>query len=197
MALYKGTVQIAGGSSVQISAIYPSTGTHIANISVDGKETKIYAPNNGNIHLSDIYPIGSIYTSITNSDNCPFEGIDGMHWEKIASGKCLFGADESHVAGSEIVQGLPIPSISTSDLSCESNGLHRHSAYFSNTSLAASPSTVGSVAAASGSTNTSLAGNHTHTIIGNVTIAEDDTYKTDNIVVQPPAIAVIFWERIS
>ena len=132
MALYFGNKKIAGGggntivvscdNTVQISAIQTS-GTNIANISVDGIETKIYAPG-----ITDIYPVGSIYTTITNSDTCPFEGIDGMHWEKIASGKCLFGADSTHLVSTEIEAGLPSISATAnlSNLSTDVAGEHSH-----------------------------------------------------------------------
>lgn len=167
MALYKGTTQIAGGSSVQ----------------------------NGNIHLSDIYPIGSIYTSITNSDNCPFEGIDGMHWEKIASGKCLFGADETHTISTEISAGLPLPSINTSSLSTTADGSHSHSYYKSTSAMLFDPSSHGLGADNTGvSTPTSKAGSHTHNITGSISFSNDDIYGKSTTV-QPPAIAVIFWER--
>lgn len=66
-----------------------------------------------NLLIESIYPKGSIYTTIDSTFD-PNETFGG-NWEKMASGKCLFGANESHVAGSEIDQGLPsLPTITGS-----------------------------------------------------------------------------------
>ena len=142
--------------------------------------------------LSLIYPVGSIYTTITNSDTCPFEGVDGMHWEKIASGKCLFGADETHNVGSEIGAGLPLPTLGASGLSCQSAGSHSHRYYH------AAPLTGVGYGGSSGAVadETSQSGSHTHKITGTLSLSRDGIYGNSNTV-QPPAIAVIFWKRVS
>ena len=135
--------------------------------------------------LNLIYPIGSIYTTITNSDTCPFEGVDGMHWEKIASGKCLFGADENHNVGSEISAGLP-----------NIKGLVQYVRY-QDTGLLAN-------GAFNGSTNTSALLQNFWGGVGNAASGVLDfnaSYSNpiygNSSTVQPPAIAVIFWRRVS
>ena len=144
------------------------------------------------LSLSDVYPVGSIYTTITNSDTCPFEGVDGMHWEKIASGKCLFGADETHNVGSEIGAGLPLPTLSASGLNCQSAGNHSHKYYH------ATPQQGIGYGGSSGAVadETSQSGSHTHKITGTLSLSRDGIYGNSNTV-QPPAIAVIFWKRVS
>lgn len=142
--------------------------------------------------LSLIYPVGSIYTTITNSDTCPFEGVDGMHWEKIASGRCLFGANKTHNVGSEISAGLPLPTLGASGLSCQSAGNHSHKYYHATPQQGSGyGGSYGSIA-----DETSQSGSHTHKITGTLSLSRDGIYGNSNTV-QPPAIAVIFWKRVS
>lgn len=55
--------------------------------------------------LDMVYPIGSIYTSLNN--NSPANFLGGT-WERIAQGRCLFGADDSnYIAGNTKDAGLP------------------------------------------------------------------------------------------
>ncbi len=56
------------------------------------------------VALLRAHPVGSIYLSVTNTNPST---IFGGEWEKVGAGKCLWGADSSHAAGSEIAAGLP------------------------------------------------------------------------------------------
>ena len=128
--------------------------------------------------LSLIYPIGSIYTTITNSDTCPFEGVDGVHWEKIASGKCLFGADENHTVSSEIEAGLP-------NIKGQINGawFNHHTGAFADI--------------VSGGQLESGDDWGQGNIIEFNASKYNSIYSDSVTTVQPPAIAVIFWQRVS
>ena len=54
--------------------------------------------------LNKLYPVGSVYITVGGSDPNSFLGGS---WSKIASGRCLMGADGSHGAGSTAEAGLP------------------------------------------------------------------------------------------
>lgn len=79
-------------------------------------KTKVDAIGNGSYQYKDltkdtamkevfdmIYPIGSVYMSMTDSIPAAFKG----EWQRIAQGKCLWGADKVNAAGSTIAAGLP------------------------------------------------------------------------------------------
>lgn len=51
------------------------------------------------------FPVGSIYLSVTNAN--PSASFPGTEWKSIGAGRVLQGADDAHVAGSEIEAGLP------------------------------------------------------------------------------------------
>lgn len=57
-----------------------------------------------NLSLAKLYPVGSIYLSVNDTDPGTF--IGGT-WELVGSGKTLWGADASHAAGTTIDAGLP------------------------------------------------------------------------------------------
>ena len=54
--------------------------------------------------VQDIFPVGSYW--ITEGSQNP-GNIFGGTWKKKGQGRCLWGADASHSAGSEIEPGLP------------------------------------------------------------------------------------------
>jgi hypothetical protein len=53
---------------------------------------------------ADLFPVGSYY--ITESSANPAD-IFGGTWTKKGQGRCLWGADDSHAAGTTIAAGLP------------------------------------------------------------------------------------------
>lgn len=52
-----------------------------------------------------LYPIGSV--KITVADTAPFSKYGFGTWEEVSKGRVLWGADDSHAAGSTIEAGLP------------------------------------------------------------------------------------------
>lgn len=54
--------------------------------------------------LNKLYPVGTVYTTVSDiNPNTVFGGT----WVKIASGRCLMGADSSHGVGTTANAGLP------------------------------------------------------------------------------------------
>ena len=93
-----------GNDIYPVSTIPANTivGTEVANISASDLNNlaNLIKP----IVLSQVYPIGSIYTSI--NDINPNTFIGGT-WESIGAGRCLMGVDSSHAAGTTTEAGLP------------------------------------------------------------------------------------------
>lgn len=58
-----------------------------------------------NTLLDILYPIGSV--KITVTDTAPFSEYGFGTWEEVSKGRVLWGADDSHAAGSTIEAGLP------------------------------------------------------------------------------------------
>ena len=58
-----------------------------------------------NTLLDILYPIGSIKVTVT--DTAPFSEYGFGSWEEVSKGRVLWGADDSHAAGSTIEAGLP------------------------------------------------------------------------------------------
>ena len=55
--------------------------------------------------ISKIYPVGSIYISVSGTNPASLFGIGT--WVEVGQGRTLWGADSSHAAGSTIEAGLP------------------------------------------------------------------------------------------
>lgn len=58
-----------------------------------------------NTLLDILYPIGSV--KITVTDTAPFKEYGFGTWKEVSKGRVLWGADDSHTAGSTIEAGLP------------------------------------------------------------------------------------------
>jgi hypothetical protein len=58
--------------------------------------------------IGAIYPVGSIYITVSTSNTCPIASlISDSTWVKVSSGRVLQGADSSHNPGNTIAAGLP------------------------------------------------------------------------------------------
>lgn len=185
ICIYKACREVDGDNDAQLTIIPISTGDAVIyeRDSLNRGSINFYpckaVPQKSDKEeiLKLIYPIGSIYTTISSLDKCPFEGIDGMHWEKIASGKCLFGADETHNVGSEISAGLPNIT-GTFNARTGNWGDETGAFYFISDKLdGANNAYSGSIKGFDASRSNPIYGNSN--------------------TVQPPAIAVIFWQRVS
>lgn len=55
--------------------------------------------------LDLLYPVGRII--ISNDSTAPYSDIGFGTWEEVSKGRVLWGADDSHAAGSTIEAGLP------------------------------------------------------------------------------------------
>lgn len=157
--------------------------SEIGQLSALKTETKSSLVGAINELFDIIYPVGSIFLSASSTINP--QTLFGGTWEKISSGKCLWGSDETHSAGNTIEAGLPFPSI-------KSSGSHTHywNGYYglgttndkycrSRYQLSGDPTEA----------MTRNDGAHTHTF------NEDSIYKSTNTTVQPPAFVVDIWKR--
>lgn len=81
-----------------------------------------------NTLLDILYPIGSV--KITVNDTAPFAEYGFGTWQEVSKGRVLWGADDSHAAGSTIEAGLPniygnfgnTPRLNASDMKNRTNG---------------------------------------------------------------------------
>ena len=71
----------------------------------DGTASFVVRDKRLNTLLDILYPIGSI--KITVSDTAPFSEYGFGTWQEVSKGRVLWGADDSHAAGSTIEAGLP------------------------------------------------------------------------------------------
>ena len=55
--------------------------------------------------IGKIYPVGSIYISVSATNPATLFGVGT--WKEVSKGRVLWGADDSHAAGSTIEAGLP------------------------------------------------------------------------------------------
>lgn len=94
------TIRIVGDSNVERTTV---ENTEVTNMKSDiaSINTDI---NTLNTSLTKLYPVGSIYLSVNDTNPSTF--IGGT-WKLVGSGKTLWGADMSHAAGTTIDAGLP------------------------------------------------------------------------------------------
>ena len=87
-----------GDDKVYVGSTAPTDSKYQIWINPDGPSTPFSQI------ASLIYPVGSIYMSVSNTDPSI---LFGGTWVSIASGRCLMGVDSSHGAGSTEESGLP------------------------------------------------------------------------------------------
>lgn len=75
------------------------------NTTTDGTVSFAVRDKRLNSLLDILYPIGSV--KITVTDTAPFSEYGFGTWEEVSKGRVLWGADDSHAAGSTIEAGLP------------------------------------------------------------------------------------------
>ena len=134
------------------------------------------------------HPVGSLYLSLT--DDNP-KNLLGGEWVKVGSGKCLWGADSSHAAGTEIAAGLPNIEATVSRTNTDSGVIDQKRAVTTTGAFTVletgSNSYSGTSSYASGAIPAKFGfdASLSNSIYGNST------------TVQPPALAVNIWKRTS
>ena len=137
--------------------------------------------------IGKIYPVGSIYISVSATNPATLFGVGT--WKEVSKGRVLWGADDSHAAGSTIEAGLPNITgeiygyVNPSGVLVYTMGLGntRHSGALTdgNTQMSGSYNSKDSGSGKSIAFNASLS----NPIYGNST------------TVTPPSYVVHFWQR--
>lgn len=134
-------------------------------------------PNGSTVSLASlIYPVGSIYMSVNNTDPSI---LFGGTWVSIASGRCLMGVDASHGAGTTEEPGLPNITGYVGDLGLNYNDIARSGAIY----VTPSSSNWGNTNSGNPKTNLHFDASRSSSIYGRST------------TVQPPAFYVYMWRR--
>ena len=124
--------------------------------------------------ISKIYPVGSIYISVSGTNPASLFGIGT--WVEVGQGRTLWGADSSHAAGSTIEAGLPNI---TGTLEANANdGTEWKTGAFYDTG-----STVNGGDGGNGGGIIAFDASRSNAIYGK------------SSTVQPPALVVHFWKR--
>lgn len=142
----------------------------------------------GKSFLKDVYPVGAIYISMTGTN--PLAALDlGWEWEEVGQGKCLWGAaDDSQLPGTQLSAGLP-----------NITGWFSGTEYYSTSTNDGKP-------AVGGAFNNTIDHNVCQGQNINDQFDQDRVYfnasKSNPIygssdTVQPPAIVVKFFQRVS
>ena len=129
------------------------------------------------------HPVGSLYLSLTAEN--PSVSLGGGTWEKVGSGKCLWGADSSHAAGTTISAGLPN---ATGTFDIRSNIRPWWSV------LSATGAFSQSLDGEDGGQTANGTGNAAANVVHMDLSASNPIYG-NSTTVQPPAFVVNFWKR--
>lgn len=154
--------------------------------------------------ISSIYPVGSIYITIDNTNPATTLGLGT--WVKVSEGRVLQGSDSSHSAGTTVAAGIPNHTHATGRQSTQNNGNfiwnsenddytmgeNAGSIYWNGSGDTDSHNTYTDGA----SVNTSLG--YSYTLA--TSLAKTDNTDTDGVygnsnTVQPPAYIVNIWQR--
>lgn len=192
------TLTLVAGSNVTLTPDSTNKKITVSASGGSGSETEV---------LKKVYPIGSIYLSMVSTNPSTLFGFGT--WERIASGKCLWGSNSSGSdTGTSKDAGLPKPSISVSG-TISYSGSHTHNestdelhtlgtAYKSSVFAVIQQETQqiysGNVATLTHSHTIEENGSHNHTFTGTSSVSSDTIYgKSDTV--QPPALVVNMWKR--
>lgn len=156
-----------GSSGVYVGSSAPTDDSNVW-INPDGPSTSL---------ASLIYPVGSIYMSVSNTDPSI---LFGGTWVSIASGRVLMGVDASHGAGTTEEPGLP--NITGSFGYGQIKG---DATYYGNGALYPTSST----------TATGYGTNSFNCPIINLDASRSNSIYGKSTTVQPPAFYVYMWRR--
>lgn len=127
-----------------------------------------------------IFPVGSYW--ITEGSQNP-GNLFGGEWKKKGQGRCLWGADDAHPAGSEIEPGLPnITGTAYWSMMAKDTSFYASGALYRS-------SVVGNERSRSG-------GGTTGPVVGFDASRSNSIYGRSSTV-QPPALVVNIWVRIA
>lgn len=175
--------------SVGINAIP----THEKTLEINGD---VYATNNnvtgqykinGTNIFDLIYPVGSIYTTVNNTDPGT---LFGGTWAKIGAGRTLFGASNDSELGTTVNSGLP---------DIQGSARMRSSSYNTGQNIWSNGGTNAYTITGQGNSTTAdvLTQNNPASKMTQITFkasSYNSIYGASSIV-QPPAIYVYFWQR--
>lgn len=145
--------------------------------------------------ISKIYPVGSIYMSMVDTDPATLFGVGT--WARISQGRMLLGADDSAyeagATGGEADHTLSVDEMPAHSHGISNSGNHTHNFYGSNSNNG--PLTEGDGLDTEGNDHfthnirftTSSAGNHTHTISNSGGGAAHNN--------MPPYLVCYIWQR--
>ena len=159
-----------GDDKVYVGSTAPTDSKYQIWINPDGPSTPFSQI------ASLLYPVGSIYMSVSNTDPSI---LFGGTWVSIASGRVLMGVDASHGAGTTEEPGLPNITGYVGDLGLNYNDIARSGAIY----VTPSSSNWGNTNSGNPKTNLHFDASRSNSIYGKSTI------------VQPPAFYVYMWRR--
>ena len=166
----KGDPGTPGDNKVYVGSTAPTDSKYQIWINPDGPSTPFSQI------ASLLYPVGSIYMSVSNTDPSI---LFGGTWVSIASGRVLMGVDASHGAGTTEEPGLPNITGYVGDLGLNYNDIARSGAIY----VTPSSSNWGNTNSGNPKTNLHFDASRSNSIYGKSTI------------VQPPAFYVYMWRR--
>lgn len=150
-------------------------GKTIDKVFYDGEEYKIGMAQADIINM--VYPVGSIYLSLSNSDPSI---IFGGTWEKIEEGYMLMSSGENFETGDYIEAGLPNI---TGTLGAPTQE--------------GSPSSSGAFGIKTRVTSGRAAGANAGSVTWDFDASRSSSVYGNSDTVQPPALVVNIWKRVS
>lgn len=135
-----------------------------------------------NTMLNNIYPIGSIYLTVSNDNPATLLGVGT--WTKVASGRVLQGSDSNYSAGSTIAAGLPNITGTTASvgISADPSGARYTGAF----ELKTGASTANSIASLN---------KNSYSDFADFNASRSSSIYGNSNTVQPPAFVVNIWQR--
>lgn len=133
-----------------------------------------------------MYPVGTVI-AVANNNTPAFTKYG--EWEKVGSGRVLWGAESSHSAGTTIEPGLPNIT-GTFEMGALNTGSSNSSTFKQNLSGAFS----GSYSGSNYTNNTNGYGGDNKAIVS-MSASKSNLIYGKSTTVQPPAYVVTFWKR--